>query len=267
MARGRHLVFLNNETIPHEGWLAALVDEVRIRSEVALVGSKLLDANGGIRHAGIVFSREEMTPYHVYPLCPADLPVVNRRREFQAVAGACILVRREVFEKVGQFDESYHGELAAVDLCLRVREAGWSVAYRPQSVLDWPQGQRAERGTDELRDAQRFRQRWQHFELADEDIILVGDGCVRRSRCENGQWMSVIEPVSDANERAQWECVAKVQRLVQAGDRSGAAALLAQAEIWPDDGSVLRWAAGVCDRIGFPAYGDPLRARAESGQV
>jgi hypothetical protein len=57
-ARGRYLVFLNNDTIPKKGWLKSLVDEVTVHPDVAVVGSKLLYPDDTIQHAGVVFSRQ-----------------------------------------------------------------------------------------------------------------------------------------------------------------------------------------------------------------
>jgi GT2 family glycosyltransferase len=96
-ASGEFLLFLNNDTIPTEGWLNALVDEVERHPDVAVVGSKLLYEDGTIQHAGVAFSRNMFGPYHIYQKLPADSPMVNRRREFQCVTAACMLVRREAF--------------------------------------------------------------------------------------------------------------------------------------------------------------------------
>ncbi len=84
-ARGRYLVFLNNDTIPQTGWLEPLVREVEQDRDVAVVGSKLLYGDGTIQHAGVVFSRTGGIPYHLYRRLPGDASAVNRRCEFQCV--------------------------------------------------------------------------------------------------------------------------------------------------------------------------------------
>ena len=78
-ARGRHLLFLNNDTIPQAGWLEPLLEELDTRPEVAIVGSKLLYEDGTVQHAGVAFSRVFFGPYHIYRGAPADASVVNRR--------------------------------------------------------------------------------------------------------------------------------------------------------------------------------------------
>ena len=52
-------------------------------------------------------------------------------RNYSAVSGACLMVRREVFQQIGGFDEQLSGELAAVDLCLKMRRAGYLIVYTP----------------------------------------------------------------------------------------------------------------------------------------
>ena len=158
-ARGEFLLFLNNDTIPTEGWLNALVDEVERHPDVAVVGSKLLYEDGTIQHAGVAFSRIVFTPYHIYRKFPADSPMVNRRREFQCVTGACMLVRREVFEQVGRFDEGFKNGFEDVDLCLKIREQGWHIIYRPDSVVYHLESQTPGRKTHETDNARRLLER------------------------------------------------------------------------------------------------------------
>ena len=72
---------------------------------------------------------------------PAEHPGTNRQlqvtRNCSAVSSACILTRREVFEQVGGFDEKLSGLLADVDLCLKMRRAGYLIVYTPFAKLYW----------------------------------------------------------------------------------------------------------------------------------
>ena len=58
-------------------------------------------------------------------------------RNYSAVAGACLLMRREVFQEIGGFDEKLSGALADVDLCLKMRRAGYLIVYTPLAKLCW----------------------------------------------------------------------------------------------------------------------------------
>lgn len=250
-ARGRYLVFLNNDTIPLEGWLRALVDEVETHAEVAVVGSKLLYEDGTIQHAGVVFSKVMFTPYHIYRQLPGDHPVVNRRREFQCVTAACTLIRREVFEAAGGFDEGYLNSFEDVDLCLKIRERGWRVVYQPKSVLYHLESQSVGRKAHDAKNAKRLLERWgQHWWIPDEDIAYVEDGLVFRQTADGEIMRTRLDPLTDTNERRRWELVAEAQRLAQRQEREGLRSLLARVQEWPDDEWVLRWAAMVCRIVG-----------------
>jgi hypothetical protein len=246
-ARGRYLVFVTDAVLPEPGWLDALVDEAEGHPEVAVVGSKLAGVDGAVRHAGIVFSREEGLPYSLYPGAPADLDLVNRRRELQAVQAGALLVRRAVFEAVDGFDTGYRGAGADIDLCLRVRRAGWRVVYQPLSALrSLGAPEESVEGDDEV----RLRERWGSSILGDEDVVLTADGCARRTWQENGRERSVIEPIDAADERARWERVALVQAHVRSGALPQAVALLARPADLPADIAVQRWAGtllAICD--------------------
>jgi glycosyltransferase involved in cell wall biosynthesis len=253
-AKGRYLVFLNNETIPLDGWLQALLSEVQLHPDVAVVGSKLLYPDGTIQHAGVVFSRAFATPYHVYCRFPADAPVVNRRREFQVVTAACMLVRKEVFATVGGFDEGYRNGFEDVDLCLKIRDQGGRIIYQPNSVLYHLESQTPGRKDHDAENSRRLLERWGDRWLVDEDAIYVPDGYTIHMIQENGRISYRLTNFKDADDKARWERVAKVERLTQSGKIEAVHPLLAQADTWPNDTSVLRWAAQICDRAGVPTY-------------
>jgi GT2 family glycosyltransferase len=252
-ARGRHLVFLNNDTVPLPGWLAALGREIDSHAEVAVVGSKLLYRDGTVQHAGLAFARRIPLPYHIYSRWPADDPAVNARREVQAVTGACMLVRREAFETVGGFDTGYRNGFEDVDLCLRIRDQGWRVVYQPESVLYHFEGQTPGRKLHDAANGRRFLERWgSRWWLADEDAIYVGDNRAARLVDCAGARRLRVEPLTDGRERQRWELVAAVQRAGQRQDLETVRALLARLEEWPDDPGVREWAATISMRVGIP---------------
>ncbi|HUR21915.1 MAG TPA: glycosyltransferase [Vicinamibacterales bacterium] len=134
MACGEYLVFLNNDTIPQRGWLDALVDCARRHPRAGIVGSRLLFPDGTIQHAGVAFTSVGM-PTHIYYGFPGDHPVVNKPRRYQAVTGACLLIRRDLFEQLRGFDPTFFNVYEDVDLCLRAGELGYEVHYCPESVV------------------------------------------------------------------------------------------------------------------------------------
>jgi GT2 family glycosyltransferase len=260
-ATGRYLVFLNNDTIPLAGWLEAMVGEVRAHPRVGGVGSKLLYPNDTIQHAGVVFGRARAKPYHLYADLPSSAPVVNRRRELQAVTGACMLVRREIFEAIRGFDEGYRNGSEDIDLCLRIRDRGASIVYQPKSVLYHLESQTPGRRDHVADNLRRFGIRWAHRWLVDEDAVYVSDGYVIREIRLNGCRAVRVARIEEAEEKAPWERLAEMERQGQAGNLAAVHSMLARPELWPHDPGVLRWAARICDRLGVPAYADALWRR------
>ena len=134
------LLFLddNVEAIDPD-WLTIMGEHVQ-RPEVGAVGARLISPNGTIEHAGLVLGVNGIaqSAFHGFP---AEHPGVNRQlrmtRNYSAVSSGCILIRREVFQRIGGFDEKLFGALADVDLCLKMRGAGYLIVYTPLAKLCW----------------------------------------------------------------------------------------------------------------------------------
>lgn len=253
-ARGKYLVFLNNDTVPQVNWLTPLVSEVEKHSKVAVVGSKLLYPDGSIQHAGVVFSRSHRAPYLRYHRAASDLPAVSVRRECQAVAGSCLLIRRGLFEEIGGFDEGFQNGFEDVDLCLKVCEKGYQVVYQPRSVLSHLESHMPGRTLQDTSSAQRLRERWgAHWWLADEDLHYHSDGYRLIGSEAPGESLGGIQPLGDIKERAAWAHVAAAQAAARKKDWVGVKRELGLAHDWPPDPFVLSWAALVCEKLGEPA--------------
>ena len=243
-ARGEYLVFLNNDTIPLNGWLTALIEEVRTHSDVAVVGSKLLYEDGTIQHAGVAFSREWFLPYHIYRGFDAHAASVSRRRELDCVTAACMLVRREAFEEVGGFDEGYRNGFEDVDLCLKIREKNRKIVYQPQSVLYHLESRTPGRKAHDLDNSRRLHERWAaSWWLADEDRIHFEDGYALHTYVDDGKLGYRLRLIDDPNTRAERSLVAEVQSGAHRRDLAKVVELLARVDEWPADLWILRWAA------------------------
>jgi GT2 family glycosyltransferase len=138
-ARGEILLLLNNDIeVTGGGWLGELVAQVS-RPGVGAVGARLLFADGRLQHAGIVAGAGGIASYyHPYAARSArgyrDALVMVR--EVSAVTGACLAIRREAFEAVGGLEaERLAVAFNDVDLCLRLREAGWRILWTPFAEL------------------------------------------------------------------------------------------------------------------------------------
>lgn len=139
---GDVIVFLNSDTIPGDGWLRNLVAEF-VDPDIGVVGARLLyprerdkRIRGRIQHAGVA-RNPAGDPYHIYWNYPANDPKVTRRLEINAVTGACMAVRRDIFESLGGFDEKAYpgGQYEDVDFCWQVRTLGLKVIYQPKACL------------------------------------------------------------------------------------------------------------------------------------
>jgi GT2 family glycosyltransferase len=258
-ARGRHLVFLNNDTVPLRGWLGPLLAELDADPEVAVVGAKLLFADDTIQHAGVLFSRELPMPYHVFYRAPAATPAVNHRRELQCVTGACMALRRTVFDALGGFDEGYRNGFEDVDFCLRVRARGGRVVYQPASTLYHLESQTPGRKANDHVNAARLMERWgaEWHRIGDEDAFLIADGFCARLR-EDGA--KVIASITDPAERRRWEAVARLQSALQRDDGAAQQEMLTRWTDWPADAGVQRWLERVRRVAGATAGATEARA-------
>ncbi|HET6184653.1 MAG TPA: glycosyltransferase family 9 protein [Acetobacteraceae bacterium] len=138
MARGDYLLFLNDDIeITDPGWLEALVEHAG-REEVGAVGARLLYPDGKVQHAGM-FLAEPGIGRHAFRFAAADDPgyfgLALTQRNVIAVTGACLIVRRAVFERLGGFDESHQIVNNDLDFCLRLHKAGLLTVYTPYATL------------------------------------------------------------------------------------------------------------------------------------
>lgn len=154
-ARGRYLVFLNNDTVVLPGWLEALVETVERDERAGAVGSLFLYPDGRIQEAGaIVWSNGEAFHYG-WGKSPDDRRFTFAR-EVDYCSGASLLIRRELFEQLGGFDRRYApAYYEDTDLCMGVRSLGRRVVYQPASRLYHFEGATA--GTDPRAGFKRYQ--------------------------------------------------------------------------------------------------------------
>ncbi|WP_051356870.1 glycosyltransferase [Azorhizobium doebereinerae] len=138
-ARGEVVAQVNSDVIPvAPGWLAPLCAALA-EDGVGAVGPKLLFDDGSLQHAGMYFApgpRGQWLNHHFHKGMPRDYPPAALARSVPAVTGACLLMRRAVFEAVGGFTEDYViGDYEDSDLCLKVRARDLDVRYVPQAEL------------------------------------------------------------------------------------------------------------------------------------
>ena len=138
-ARGEVLVFLNNDTeIDEPGWLTEMVRHA-LQPEVGAVGARLWYPDGTLQHGGVVLGLGGVAG-HAFPHIPKGHPGYFNRAMLQqncsAVTGACMALRKTVFEELGGFDETNLGvTFNDIDFCLRLAERGYRVVWTPYANL------------------------------------------------------------------------------------------------------------------------------------
>lgn len=195
VARGDYLMFLNNDTVVQPGWLEELVATGDNDPQIAIVGGKVLAEDGRLQEAGCVVFRDGTPAQFGRGGHPVD-PAFNYVKEVDYVSGCCLLVRRQVWEQLGGFDELFSpGYFEDVDLAFRARAAGKRVVYQPRAAVMHVEGISHGRDEDsELKrrfmriNGERFRERWSELLAADQ--ADPGDLYVARDR--SGRRVSVL---------------------------------------------------------------------------
>jgi GT2 family glycosyltransferase len=138
-ARGEVLVLLNNDIdVIDPGWLTELATQA-MRPEIGAVGAKLLYPDGTVQHAGMTLANGSFGVHlyrHAARSDPGHAGMLAARRRVSAVTGACLAIRRDVFNAVGGIEAEHLRVTGSdVDLCLRVRAAGLAVLCTPHAQL------------------------------------------------------------------------------------------------------------------------------------
>ncbi|MDT8398434.1 MAG: glycoside hydrolase family 99-like domain-containing protein, partial [Pseudomonadales bacterium] len=134
-ARGRYLLFLNNDTQVSAGWLDALADILDAEDTAGIVGSRLIYPSGHLQEAGADLHRDGSVTLVGLNQNPDD-PRYDYLREVDHCSGAAFMIRRTLFKKLKGFDVRYApAYFEDCDLSLRVRELGYRVYYQPASKV------------------------------------------------------------------------------------------------------------------------------------
>jgi GT2 family glycosyltransferase len=134
-AKGRYILFLNNDTQVQKDWLFHLVKLMERDKNIGLAGSKLVFPDGKLQEAGGIIWNDGTALKYGYGSY-SDCPEFNYVKEVDYISGASILIRQSIWEQIGGFDEIYSPAYCEdSDLAFKVRKAGYKVVFQPASVV------------------------------------------------------------------------------------------------------------------------------------
>ena len=164
-ARGDVLLFLNNDVEALQpGWLEAMAAQA-LRPAVGAVGALLLYPDRTLQHGGLVVGLDGHAE-HAYRQLPLNHRVHRGRSQllsrWDAVTGACLMLRKELLQILGGFDEGLPVEGNDVDLCLRLEQLGYRQVIPPEAVLLHHESQSRDvrESRTEARAVLRLQRRW-----------------------------------------------------------------------------------------------------------
>lgn len=141
-ARGKYVVFLNNDTEVDSDWLKSLVKKMNGNKKVAFLQPKIIaiDNRRFFNYAGAVGGMIDSLGYtfargRVFDYVEMDKGQYDNGQEIFWASGVAIMVQRDVFEKLGGFDKRFFACQEEVDLCFRALRAGYKILVVPQSVV------------------------------------------------------------------------------------------------------------------------------------
>jgi GT2 family glycosyltransferase len=138
-SQGEIIGLLNNDIkIISSGWLKEMVSHA-LRPEIGAVGAKLYYADDTVQHAGVVLGVGGVAG-HLHKNLPKEADGYYNRlhaiQNFSAVTGACLVMRRQIFDEVSGFDElNLPVAFNDIDLCLRIRKRGYRILWTPYAEL------------------------------------------------------------------------------------------------------------------------------------
>jgi GT2 family glycosyltransferase len=146
-ARGEYLLFLNQDTELIENSFPTLLNKMDNDTRIGLLGPKLLNSDGSVQPSCRTFPTlvsqilillkahnafPRIGPVKRYYMLDCDYA---SEREVDQLMGAAMLTRREVIDRVGNFDENFFFWFEEVDFCYRVKQAGWSIVFTPATAV------------------------------------------------------------------------------------------------------------------------------------
>ena len=182
-AAGDYLLFLNNDVeVINPRWIEELLGNCQ-RKEVGIVGAKLYYPDDTIQHAGTVIGIGGIAG-HAFLNMPRSrtgyLHKASLQMDLSAVTAACMMMKRQVFEQLGGFEERLSVAFNDVDLCLRTVQAGYLVVYNPEVEL-YHYESKSRGAEDSEEKVRRFQEEIEFMRCRWMDLLKKGDPYYNRN--------------------------------------------------------------------------------------
>ncbi len=164
LAKSDYLLFLNPDTLVKPGAIEKTLNFAKAKKDATVVGCKVLSLDRSLQPSCGRFPT-------IFNIVLDRIPIINkfiqteqiRQENYYSkiqnpdwVTGAFFLVKREVFEKLGGFDEKYFMYVEDVDFCYRAKKAGYKIYYNPRAeIIHYNQGKMRQKGRFKARHMRR----------------------------------------------------------------------------------------------------------------
>ena len=199
-ASGDYILLLNNDTeVITEDWLEELIGFAQIK-EVGVTGCMLRYPDDTIQHAGVYLSGGQSMHHGLFESSTAPgYRGTNRCAiNISAVTGACMMIRRDVWNKLGGLNEGYKVAYNDIDFCLRARETGYRIVFTPHAQLYHYEGR--SRGFRRMEESDISREEGERLKLlGDHAVTALADPYRNAHYTFDGYYCEYIETAKDRN--------------------------------------------------------------------
>jgi len=197
-AKGKYIVFLNNDTQVQENWLKPLVDLMERDSKIGMAGSCLVYPDGRLQEAGGILWKDGSAWNFGNGHNPA-MPEYRYVKDVDYISGAAIMIRHDLWNELGGFDETFAPAYCEdSDLAFSVRKKGYRVVYQPLSVVvhfeGISNGTSVESGIKayQVENQKKFYEKWEDV-LEREHLPNAQDPFLTRDRSQLKKRILVID--------------------------------------------------------------------------